>query len=140
MLQPRESRRFLSLSCHSRYQGPARHPGRVPPAGPGVAPSGDEVRGHRNLVDDEWESWLLRRPAASALDGDDDTIDDQFASPDAVHLGPLEGAVQALLGQSALLADRLRAGDVELVLGEEQMRQRAVAVGATRVPGTCRCD
>src|SRR5262245_11755682 len=130
-MQPaRESRRFLSLSCHSRYLDPARHPGRVPPAGPGVAPSGNEVRGHRNLVDDEWETWLLGWPATSALDGDDDTVDDQFSAPDAVDLGPLQCAAQALVGQSALAADRLRASDVELVLGEEQMCQRAVAVRA----------
>src|SRR5262245_12924238 len=116
MQQPRESRRFLSLPLpRTGERDPARHPGRVPPAGPGVAPSSDEVRGHRNLVDDEWEARLLGRPAASALDGDDDTVDDQFAAPDAVHLGPLERAAQAFFGQSALLADRLGAGDVELV-------------------------
>src|SRR5690349_11762505 len=108
-------------------------------SGSGIALSGDEVRGNRYLVDHDHGTRGLRRAATPALDGDDHAVDDELAAPHAVDLCPLERAGQARIGEPALLADRLRAGDVELVLREEQMRERSVTVGAAGVAGSD-CD
>ena len=46
-----------------------------------------------------------------------------------------DGVGEAVVAQRALVADRLGPADVDEVVGEEQRRQRAVAVGAARSGG-----
>ena len=77
------SRRFLRGTCGLRRRGAM------------LDRSGDQVRWHRHLVDDERRARVLRGSAATALDGHDHPLDQQLAAPHAVRLGPIERIAQA---------------------------------------------
>ena len=70
-----------------------------------------------------------------ALVDDDAPVVEQLTAPHTPRLGTAECPVEARGGQLALRADGLRPGDVDDVVGEEQVRERAVAVGATGLRG-----
>jgi hypothetical protein len=69
----------------------------------------------------------LPRPAARPLAGDDHSLDDQLAPPDAPRLAPRDGALQALGADRAGPAERLGELHVTRRLGEEQLGVLPVA-------------
>ena len=96
--------------------------------------SGDEVRWDGHLVDHKRWAGVLRRPAARPLVDHYPAVLDQLPAPHSPRLGALDSPGEACLGERALASDRLRASDVEWGVGEEQVGEGAVAVGAAR-PG-----
>ena len=77
-------------------------------------------------------SGTLRWSTTGSLVGDDAATGQQLAAPDAPRLLALERVARGSRSRErALGADRLGAGDVEDVIGEEERGQGAVAVGAT---------
>jgi hypothetical protein len=93
-------------------------------------PSGDD--GDAHLVDHELGPGSLGRTTTRSLDGHDPSAAEQLATPDAPWLLSLQGVGETSLPEVALGADGLGACDVEDVVGEEQRREGAVAVGAAR--------
>ena len=83
-----------------------------------------------DLVDDEPRSGVLGRPAPPTLVGDDRAVDHQLATPHAPRLAPVEGPAQARPAHGAHRADGSGAGELDEVLGEEQVGQRRAGVGA----------
>ena len=57
---------------------------------------------------------------------------EQFATPHTPRLGPVECSRETFISTRALRTDRLGALNVDVLLGEEQVRQRSVAVAATQ--------
>src|SRR3954471_18108516 len=75
----------------------------------------------------------LRRTAPTALVGEDLAVREELATPHAPRLTPLDGRGEALVLDRALDAERLGPQDVVELLREEQVHERAGAVGAARV-------
>ena len=114
-------------------QTPSRRPTPRGPARPVCRGEASEVRRNRHLVDDHGGPRVLGRTTTRSLVGDDPAVLDQLATPHAPRLGSLEGALDGRSSAScALAADGLGAGGVERDVREEQVGERAVAVGATR--------
>src|SRR5207244_2374492 len=75
--------------------------------------------------------FTLAWAAARALAVDDPTAVEELAAPHADRLAPADGTLQARLAEGARVAERLRLGDLDRILAEEQRDQRRVARCAT---------
>ena len=95
--------------------------------------SGDEMGRNRDLVQDEHGLGLLRWPATLSLDLDGDAVEHQRPTPHSVRLLAFDRSGEAGRLQPARPADRLGPGQFVIVVGEEQVRERAVPVGTTGV-------
>jgi hypothetical protein len=86
--------------------------------------------GSGHLVDDQLRAWPLRRTAAGPLVGDHTTVDDELTTPHTPRLFAGNRTAEACVGEGALAADGLGAGDVEQFIAEEEVGERPVTVPA----------
>ena len=88
--------------------------------------------GDRHLVGDELDS-LDRGSTATAGEPHGNTVDEQLAAPHAVGLASFERTLQARRAQRAGAADPLGAGDVDVLVAEEEVTQGSGAIRAPSV-------
>jgi hypothetical protein len=83
----------------------------------------------RNLVDDDRGDRMLARSTPPALEIHRESVDQQLTTPHAVDLAARDRLVEAHRASTATAADHLGAGDLEVVVREEEVRQCAMSVG-----------
>ena len=91
--------------------------------------SGDQMIGNGDLVLDELDpdGWGT---APALRETSWHPIDEEHPSPDTISLSTLQRSLAALLAQGAGPAHGLRPGDIEVVVAEEERRQRSSAIRA----------
>jgi len=88
------------------------------------------VARNRYFVHDHRAADVYGWPSAWSLDGDHAAVLEELTAPDTPRLLALECVVQTGLTRGALGTDGLGPTDVDVLLGEEEIREGAVAIGA----------
>jgi hypothetical protein len=88
------------------------------------------VAGNRYFVHDRRAADVYGWPSAWSLVGDHAAVLEELTAPDTPRLFALECIVQTGLARGALRTDGLGSAHVDVLLGEEEVREGAVAVGA----------
>jgi hypothetical protein len=91
--------------------------------------SGDEMVRNRDFIDDRLDTdrW---RASAPLREASRDSVDEQDAAPYAVRLTTIQRSLSACVAHRARAAHGFGSGDVEVIVGEEQMGQCSRAVRA----------
>lgn len=89
------------------------------------------MRWNWHFVDHDELERSTRRPALATTTGCRHTVLDDHPAPDSVGLFAFEGALEASRLERAASTDGLGAGDFEVVVGEEDRAERAVAIRTT---------
>ncbi len=103
---------------------------RPEPSGESTRRSGDEVFGNRDFLGDRFDA-MDWRATASAGEAHRFAVDQQGPAPDAVRFAAFERTGEAVGLQGAGATDRLGPSDLEVVVGEEEMGERAGPIRAS---------
>jgi len=85
------------------------------------------VPGNRDFFGDRFDAMRWWATSTTSESGGF-PVDHEGATPHAIGLTPLQGTREARRGALAGPADSLRPGDVEVIVGEEEMSERACSV------------
>ena len=88
------------------------------------------MAGNRYFVHDHRAADVYGWPSAWSLVGDHAAVLEELTAPDTPRLFALECIVQTGVARGALRTNCLGPADVDVLLGEEEVREGAVAVGA----------